>query len=427
MTNATARAATLPRRMKSLKPRIAAPPPAYRNRRAGRLPLVRIVSTAASARTRPAQYADADGGASGPPAPAARSCPPGHRLGRALAPRRAAVRDRRRPGARRRPPPGLLGRQPRPAPGDGGRHGAMGAPPLAPSCASRDRAEGPGGHPGAAKVIATVHISHGLAPDAPMVLLVHGYAVPMPLLDALVARSLRARGAHSMRIDLPFHLRRRMPGHSSGDGFFGTDPARIRATVRQSVEDAAALVAWARANVTPTVAVLGVSLGGPRLHPARRAGAARLGHGGGPAVRPSGDVPRAHAPAAGASCRAQTPPAVAPGAPTAARRGPCSTQPWRRWCRATSSRAPTRPTSRWCDPSSTSDRRASTDRRPRGSVGRRALGLPVRAHHGDERSWGRRPHPRPSPRPGTRPRRATHRWPPPAERLRWPGSCQRWR
>jgi pimeloyl-ACP methyl ester carboxylesterase len=121
---------------------------------------------------------------------------------------------------------------------------------------------GPGAHPGASKVIATAHITHGLAPDAPMVLLVHGYAVPMPLLDALVARSLRGRGAHSMRIDLPFHLRRRMPGHSSGDGFFGTDPARIRATVRQSVEDAAAIVAWARANVTPTVAVLGVSLGG---------------------------------------------------------------------------------------------------------------------------------------------------------------------
>ncbi len=122
--------------------------------------------------------------------------------------------------------------------------------------------EGPGGHPGASKLIATAHLTHGLAADAPMVFLIHGYAVPMPVLDALVARTLRAQGAHSMRIDLPFHLRRRMPGHSSGDGFFGTDPARIRATVRQAVEDAAALVAWARANVTPTVAVMGVSLGG---------------------------------------------------------------------------------------------------------------------------------------------------------------------
>ncbi|MGH7723722.1 MAG: alpha/beta hydrolase [Candidatus Dormibacteria bacterium] len=121
---------------------------------------------------------------------------------------------------------------------------------------------GPGDHPGAAKLIATAHINPRAAPDAPMILVVHGYAVPMPFWDSLMARRLRARGAHSMLIDLPFHLRRRVPGRNSGDGYFGTDPARIRATVRQSVEDAAALVAWARENVTPTVGVMGVSLGG---------------------------------------------------------------------------------------------------------------------------------------------------------------------
>ena len=73
--------------------------------------------------------------------------------------------------------------------------GALGAPSrhrVAPRGAER----GPGGHPGASKVIATVHITHGLPADAPMVLLIHGYAVPMPLLDALVARGLRAQGAH---------------------------------------------------------------------------------------------------------------------------------------------------------------------------------------------------------------------------------------
>ncbi len=121
---------------------------------------------------------------------------------------------------------------------------------------------GPGNHPGAGKLIATAHLSRGLPAGAPMVLLLHGYAVPMPFMDALQARGLRARGAHSMRLDLPFHLRRRVAGHGSGDGFFGTDPARIRAAVQQSVEDAAALVAWVRAEVTPTVAVMGVSLGG---------------------------------------------------------------------------------------------------------------------------------------------------------------------
>lgn len=121
---------------------------------------------------------------------------------------------------------------------------------------------GPGDHPGARKLIATAHLRPSLAAGAPMVIILHGYAVPVPYWDALQARTLRGMGAHSLRLDLPLHLRRRIPGHVSGDGFFGTDPARIRASIRQSVEDAAAVVAWVRAEVTPTVAVMGVSLGG---------------------------------------------------------------------------------------------------------------------------------------------------------------------
>jgi pimeloyl-ACP methyl ester carboxylesterase len=124
------------------------------------------------------------------------------------------------------------------------------------------RSAGPGTHPGARKLIATAFVTRGLPADAPLVLFLHGYAVPVPFWDALQARHLRDHGAHSIRLDLPFHLRRRVPGHRSGDGFFGTDPARLRATVRQAVEDAAAMVAWARAEVTPAVAVMGVSLGG---------------------------------------------------------------------------------------------------------------------------------------------------------------------
>jgi len=121
---------------------------------------------------------------------------------------------------------------------------------------------GPGDHPGSRKLIATAHLNPSAAPDAPLILIVHGYAVPLPFWDALMGRRLRARGAHTILIDLPFHLRRRVPGRNSGDGFFGADPARIRATVQQSVEDAAALVEWAREHVTPTVGVMGVSLGG---------------------------------------------------------------------------------------------------------------------------------------------------------------------
>jgi hypothetical protein len=65
-----------------------------------------------------------------------------------------------------------------------------------------------------------------------------------------------------LRIDLPFHLRRSPPRARSGDGFFSIDPVHTRAVIRQSVEDVAALVAWTRAAVTPTVRVLGTSLGG---------------------------------------------------------------------------------------------------------------------------------------------------------------------
>lgn len=121
---------------------------------------------------------------------------------------------------------------------------------------------GPGQHPGSRQLIATAHVNLAPSPDAPVILVVHGFGVPVPIWDSLQAFRLRARGAHTMLIDLPFHLRRRLPGRNSGDGFFGTDPARILATLQQSVEDAAALVAWARRDVSPTVAVMGVSLGG---------------------------------------------------------------------------------------------------------------------------------------------------------------------
>jgi len=120
---------------------------------------------------------------------------------------------------------------------------------------------GPGTHPGASRMFATAHIRHG-AHAAPMVVLVHGFAVPFTGYDRWQAFRLRREGAHTARIDLPFHLRRRVPGKDSGAEFFSIDPERMRDVVRQSVEDVAALVAWARTEVTPHVAVLGVSLGG---------------------------------------------------------------------------------------------------------------------------------------------------------------------
>jgi pimeloyl-ACP methyl ester carboxylesterase len=121
--------------------------------------------------------------------------------------------------------------------------------------------EGPGGHLGSRQFLATAHVRRTPGP-APFVLLLHGYAVPQTTYDRWLARQLRQRGAHTARLDLPDHLRRTLPGQRSGDGYFSLDPAHIRAVVRQSVEDAAAIIAWARAEVSPNVTVVGVSLGG---------------------------------------------------------------------------------------------------------------------------------------------------------------------
>jgi hypothetical protein len=121
--------------------------------------------------------------------------------------------------------------------------------------------EGPGSHAGSRQLRATANLSSAGA-GAPLVIIVHGYAIPFTGYDRWLAWRMRRGGLHTIRIDLPFHLRRTAPRAHSGDGFFSIDPVHTRAVIRQSVEDVAALVAWARAEVTPTVRVLGTSLGG---------------------------------------------------------------------------------------------------------------------------------------------------------------------
>lgn len=120
---------------------------------------------------------------------------------------------------------------------------------------------GPGGHPGSRRFAGRARIRSS-AFEAPLVLLLHGYAAPLPTYEDWHAWRLLRRGAHAARIDLPFHLSRRVPGQRSGDGFFSTDLDHDRVVFRQAVEDAASVVAWARREVTSRVAVLGFSLGG---------------------------------------------------------------------------------------------------------------------------------------------------------------------
>ena len=115
--------------------------------------------------------------------------------------------------------------------------------------------------PGASRLVATAHVRRS-GPPAPMVVVVHGYAVPFTGFDRWLAWRMRRRGVNTVRVDLPFHLRRTRPGAHSGDHYFSIDPPYTRASVRQSVEDVAAVAAWARSEVTQDIRVLGTSLGG---------------------------------------------------------------------------------------------------------------------------------------------------------------------
>lgn len=120
---------------------------------------------------------------------------------------------------------------------------------------------GPGTHPGSRRLIATARLCPGHR-DRPLVLVIHGLLSPFPWYEAWQCRALNQRGAHAVRIDLPYHLRRRPPGGRSGVGYISPDLRWTRNVVRQSVEDCAAIIAWARREVSDRVAVFGVSLGG---------------------------------------------------------------------------------------------------------------------------------------------------------------------
>jgi pimeloyl-ACP methyl ester carboxylesterase len=121
---------------------------------------------------------------------------------------------------------------------------------------------GPGSHPGSRRLVATAHVRRMSPETMPLVVMVHGFAIPFTGFDRWLAWRMRRRGASTVRVDLPLHLRRTAPGRASGDGYFSIDPAHTRAVVRQSVEDVAAVIAWGRKHVSPVISLVGTSLGG---------------------------------------------------------------------------------------------------------------------------------------------------------------------
>ncbi|HET9050940.1 MAG TPA: alpha/beta hydrolase family protein [Candidatus Dormibacteraeota bacterium] len=120
---------------------------------------------------------------------------------------------------------------------------------------------GPGDHWGATNLKA--HVALSPRADAPFVLLLHGYAVPAPWYEERQMQVLARRGISSARLEMPFHLSRRLPRQPVGAGYFSSDTVRTLAVLSQTTEDSSAVLAWARDELgMPRIGVHGVSLGG---------------------------------------------------------------------------------------------------------------------------------------------------------------------
>jgi len=79
--------------------------------------------------------------------------------------------------------------------------------------------------------------------------------------ETLVARYVLNQGCGAMILQLPFHMRRRLPGQGNGQWTITGDLIRTAAAIRQSVADAGSCVQWLRDRGSGRVGVFGLSLG----------------------------------------------------------------------------------------------------------------------------------------------------------------------
>lgn len=106
------------------------------------------------------------------------------------------------------------------------------------------------------------------APDAPWVVVVPGYATgATPPYDygpfqERHARGLLEAGVSVALIDLPYHLSRKAPGRTSGEGFFSPDLQGSQEAALQGALDLIALIRWLTSHTGRPAGLWGTSLGG---------------------------------------------------------------------------------------------------------------------------------------------------------------------
>jgi len=105
----------------------------------------------------------------------------------------------------------------------------------------------------------------GTAPDRPRLLYIHGYMQPETMLEevALLATMARMLDMEVVQLQPPYHGRRKPRGSRiDGELYWTADLVRSIESVRQTILDARALLAWMRSESSAPVGVVGLSLGG---------------------------------------------------------------------------------------------------------------------------------------------------------------------
>lgn len=101
------------------------------------------------------------------------------------------------------------------------------------------------------------------AGDAPSLVLGHGLGVELEMLERSGDEdaTLVAEGVRVVRLEAPWHNRRRRPGTYGGEPFVATQPLGALDLFAAEVREFAVLIGWCRAQGSRSVAVGGTSLG----------------------------------------------------------------------------------------------------------------------------------------------------------------------
>ena len=102
---------------------------------------------------------------------------------------------------------------------------------------------------------------HG-RPDAPTVIVLHGYRMESYLLFDRYCRFFVRRGFNAALMDLPYHMHRRPPNTYHGEFTFSDDAVLTLKVMKQSVSDVMATMNWLSSRGVPRIGIYGVSYGG---------------------------------------------------------------------------------------------------------------------------------------------------------------------